>query len=60
MRRRITLALALVLSLPAPAVAQAGNESAGEFARGYARIAAAKGREPEARRLHRLLGLRWR
>jgi uncharacterized protein (DUF885 family) len=60
MRRRITLALALMLSLPAPAVAQAGNESAGEFARGYARIAAAKGREPEARRLHRLFGLRWR
>ncbi len=60
MRRATSLALALlVLPAGAAAVAQAPRDSDG-FARDYARIAAAAGREPDARRLSRLLAVRWR
>ena len=59
MLRATSITLALVILLAGRAAAQA-TDDAGAFARDYARIAAAKGREPDASRLRRLLAVRWR
>jgi hypothetical protein len=53
-------ALAILLTLAAPASAQRGNRGDDDVGRGYAALLAAKGRTPDAERLHRLFALRWR
>ncbi len=60
MRRTIPLTLTITLLLIVEAAAQTPPGKPGDFTRDYARITAAKGREPDARRLRRLLDLRWR
>jgi uncharacterized protein (DUF885 family) len=61
MLRIFPMVLALTLTLGAAAAgAQTPAPDAAGFRRQYAAIAAAKGRETDARRLGRLLDLRWR
>ncbi len=59
MRRAIYLTLTITFLLIGDAAAQAPS-APGDFTRDYGRITASRGREPDARRLRRLLDLRWR
>jgi uncharacterized protein (DUF885 family) len=59
MLRAASITLACVALLNGAALAQAADD-ADAFGRDYARIASARGREPEASRLRRLLAVRWR
>ncbi|MGH7630170.1 MAG: DUF885 domain-containing protein [Gemmatimonadales bacterium] len=60
MTRAIPPTLAIALLFVAKMAAQTPAGPAGVFTRDYASIAAAKDREPDARRLRRLLEVRWR
>jgi uncharacterized protein (DUF885 family) len=60
MLRPTRAATALLITLAGTAGAQTTEGGAGTFSRDYARITATKGREPDARRLGRLLDVRWR
>ncbi len=56
----VTSAVSAFLFVLAGALAAQSNATPESYSRDYARIAAAKGREPDAKRLQRLLDVRWR